>query len=359
MRALGREMGRKNAPMRRPAGRERHSGMTTTQESQTDERGEFRREFARVWRRMPDKGLLLSLAAAWFALFHFLGNSTFGYVDSPSLFGWLWGAYSSSSFPGGPIVKLLNADDGYCVLIPFLVLGLFWSRRQQWLAIRRETWWPGLVGLALATMLHVLGYLVQQPRVSLLAFLGGGYALIALVWGWRFAAGVFFPYVLLVFCVPLGTVSDPITVPLRQVSTDVSVAIVRDVLGIPVIQQGVQISDPRGAYTYEVAAACSGIRSLIALFALATIYGFLTFTRLWKRLLVILLVVPLTLAGNILRLVCIVLASEAFGQRAGEFVHDWFGFVTFGLALLVLFGVGNWLREPASARVPGGLPQVV
>lgn len=306
---------------------------------------------------MSDKGLLLSLAAAWFALFHFLGNSTFGYVDSPSLFGWLWGAYSSSSFPGGPIVKLLNADDGYCVLIPFLVLGLFWSRRQQWLAIHRETWWPGLVGLALATVLHVLGYLVQQPRVSLVAFLGGGYALIALVWGWRFAAGVFFPYVLLVFCVPLGTVSDPITVPLRQVSTDVSVVIVRDVLGIPVIQQGVQISDPRGAYTYEVAAACSGIRSLIALFALATIYGFLTFTRLWKRLLVILLVVPLTLAGNILRLVCIVIASEAFGRSAGEFVHDWFGFVTFGLALLVLFGVGNWLREPASARVPGGLPQ--
>lgn len=331
--------------------------MSTTTTSQTDQRGEFRSEFARVWGQMPDKGLFLSLLAAWFALFQFLGNSTFGYIDSPSLFGWLWGAYTSSSLPGGPIVKLLNADDGYCLLIPFLVLGLFWSRRREWLAIRRRTWWPGLLGLALATVLHVIGYLVQQPRLSVVAFLGGGYALIALVWGWRFAGGCFFPYVLLVFCLPLGSLSDPLTVPLRQVSADISVLMVRDVLGIPVIQQGVQISDPRGAYNYEVAAACSGIRSLIALFALATIYGFMTFTRSWKRLLVVLLVVPLTLAGNVLRLVCIVVAAEAFGRKAGEFLHDWFGFVTFGLALLVLFGVGNWLRDPARGRVPEGLPQ--
>ncbi len=330
---------------------------TTTTTSQMDQRGEFRRELARLWGQMPDKWLFLGLLAAWVALFQFLGNSTFGYVDSPSLFGWLWMAYSSSPIPGGPIVKLLNADDGYCVLIPFLVLGLFWSRRERWLAVPRRTWWFGVVGLGLATMLHVLGYLVQQPRVSLLAFLAGGYALIGLVWGWRFAQSVFFPYVLLLFCVPLGTVSDPITVPLRQVSTDVSVMVARDLLGIPVIQQGVQISDPRGTYTYEVAAACSGIRSLIALFALATIYSFLTFTRVWKRLFLVLLVVPLTLAGNILRLVCIIVASEAFGQGAGEIVHDWFGFVTFGLALLVLFGVGNWLRDPAPDRVPEGLPQ--
>jgi hypothetical protein len=56
-------------------------------------------------------------------------------------------------------------------------------------------------------------------------------------------------------------------------------------------------------------------------------------------------------------LVGIIVAAESFGQRAGEFLHDWFGFVTFGLALLVLFGIGKWLHDPPPGRVPNGLPQ--
>jgi exosortase/archaeosortase family protein len=51
------------------------------------------------------------------------------------------------------------------------------------------------------------------------------------------------------------------------------------------------------------------------------------------------------LAGNVARLVCIVVASEAFGRAAGEFVHNWFGFVTFAMALGVMFGLGHWLRD--------------
>ena len=44
-----------------------------------------------AWRRLPDRGILLALLAAWVALFHFQGASTLGYVDTPSLFGWwLW-----------------------------------------------------------------------------------------------------------------------------------------------------------------------------------------------------------------------------------------------------------------------------
>jgi len=315
---------------------------------------EFRREFPGVWAQIPDKGIFGLLVAGWFLLFHFLGNSTFGYIASPSLFGWLWGVYTTSTVPGGVLTRLMNSEDGYCVLIPFVVLVFYWIRRQDWLGVPRRWWWPGLVFLAMAAGLHILGYLIQQPRVSLVALLGGLYALIALVWGWRFAGAGFFPYVLLGFCVPLGALAEPITIPLRQVSTDIAVAVVRGGLGISVIQQGVQIIDPKGTYLYEVAAACSGIRSLITLFALTTIYGFLTFRRTWKRLLMVLMAFPLALMGNVIRLVCIIVAAEAFGHEAGEFVHNWFGFVTFALALAVMFGLGHWLREPAAEAGAAG-----
>lgn len=308
-------------------------------------RGDLRQELSVVWKQMPDKGLFGGLLAAWLALFHFFGNPTLGYVNTPSLFSWLWNDYTASGVTGGVIVKLMNADDGYCVLIPFLVLGFFWTRRRMLLEVPRCVWWPGLIFLGGAVVLHVFAFLVQQPLVSTVAMLGGLYALVALVWGRQFAVASFFPMVLLVFCVPMGPLAEPITVPLRQVSADISVFIVRNILGINVIQRGVQIMDSRGFYNYEVAAACSGIRSLITLFALTTIYGFLTFRKPWKRLVIIATTLPLTLLGNVARLVCIIVASEAFGRGAGEFVHDWFGFVTFAMAMGAMFGLGHWLRD--------------
>ncbi len=295
----------------------------------------IRVEFPVFWRGMPDKGLFFALLAAWLALFQFLGNSTFGYVDTPSLLQWMYAAYNQP-----------DSEDAHGNLIPFVVLGLFWWKREALAGVAKRTWWPGLLGVALALALHLLGYLIQQPRVSIIAFFTGVYALLGAVWGWRFAVTCFFPFVLFAFCLPLGTVLDPVTIPLRQISTDVAVFMAREVLGIGVIQTGVQIFDPKGAYSYEVAAACSGIRSLLTLTALTTIYGFVSFKTSWKRALMVVLAVPLALVGNVLRLVTIMVAAEAFGAEAGEFVHNWFGFVTFALALAVMLGLGHLLREP-------------
>jgi exosortase len=304
----------------------------------------IREELPGVWRALPDKGLFFGLLGAWVLLFHFVGNSTFGYIDTPSLFGWLNMAYNA---PG--------SEDGHGNLIPLLVLGLMWWKRERWLPLPKAVWWPGLFGLAGAIVLHVLGYVVQQPKVSVVAFIGGVYALTATVWGWRFAREIIFPFVLFVFAVPLTGHTDALTVPLRHVSTDITVGLVRHGLGIPVLREGVQLMDPRGAYQYEVAAACSGINSLITLLLLTSVYGCITFTRNWKRLFIFSLALPLALVGNVIRLTSIIVAAEAFGREAGEFVHEWFGFVTFALALAALLTVGHWLREPAEPPVPGGL----
>ena len=60
-----------------------------------------------------------------------------------------------------------------------------------------------------------------------------------------------------------------------------------------VIREGTQLFNAAQTYRYEVAAACSGLRSLIAIFAISTIYAFLTFDKNWKRILMILLALPL------------------------------------------------------------------
>jgi exosortase len=204
-------------------------------------------------------------------------------------------------------------------------------------------------------VIHLFGYIIQQPRVSVVALLLGVYALVATVWGWRLAWAMAFPYALMVFSIPLGVLAEPVTIPLRHLATNVTVAITRHALGIPILQEGVQLLDPRGAYQYEVAAACSGINSLITLLVLTTVYAFVTFQKPWKRAAIIASALPLAVASNVLRLVSIIVAAEAFGRKAGDFVHEWFGFVTFGLGLAGLMVLGHWLREP---RVePSGAPQ--
>ena len=116
------------------------------------------------WHRLPNKLFFFALLAAWLALFQFLGNSLLGYVHTHSLFAWLSEAYNSPN-PA--------TDDGHGNLIPFVVVGLFWWKRKALLALPLRVWWPGILLVAFAALLHVAGYVVQQPRLSVLAMFTG------------------------------------------------------------------------------------------------------------------------------------------------------------------------------------------
>jgi len=71
-----------------------------------------------------------------------------------------------------------------------------------------------------------------------------------------------------------------------------------------------------------VEAACSGMRSLIAVFLLATIYGFFVFRSPWKRLLLMALALPFSVLGNLARMLLIIMAAELGGQSWGNYVHE-------------------------------------
>lgn len=295
----------------------------------------FCREFTVCWQAMSDKWLFFGLLAAWVALFHFIGNSSFGYINTPSLFGWLGDIYMSK-----------NTDDAHGILIPPVVLALFWWKRKTLLTIPQSVWTPGIFLLLAGALLHVAGYVIQQPRVSVVGFLVGAYGLIGLAWGARWMKASFFPFVFFVFCIPVGGVIESITFPLRLFSTWITHLIISGMLGASVVRQGTQLTNASNGYAYDVSAACSGIRSLISLLALTTIYGMMTFKTPWKRLVTILSAVPLAIFCNILRLLAIIMTAELFGQKAGDFVHEWSGFLTYAVALGCMLWLGHLIREP-------------
>ena len=299
---------------------------------------EFRFDLRECWQKLPNKVFFLCLLAAWLALFQFLGNSTLGYIHSPSLLCWTLNAYS-------PTGDYLSSDDGHGVIIPLVVLALFWWKRKDLMALPLKLWWPGLLLFVLALLLHIAAYMIQQPKLSLIAFFTGVYGLMGLAWGRDWLRASFFPFFLFAFCVPLGSQGQIITTPMRHLVAIIVAAISHLGLAPDLVREGTQLFDAQNSFHYDIAPACSGIRSLVSLLALTTIFGFISFRTGWKRALMILVAFPLAVAGNVVRITFTVVVAEAFGQDAGKWVEQKFGFVTFAIAIVCVLLLGHWLRE--------------
>ena len=302
---------------------------------------QFQTDLVATWRRVPNKSFFFVLLALWLALFQFLGNSTFGYVKSPSLLCWMYEAYSG----GGP-----DINDRHGLVVPFVVLGLFWWKRNELLALKLKPWSPGLILVAAALGLHVIGYVIQQPRVSIVALFVGLYGLMGLAWGKDMLRSSIFPFFLFVFSIPVSTLMDPISVPLQIIVCRIVEFIAQNLLGIHVLRSGTQLYDSLGRYQYEVAAACSGIRSLVSIGSMAVIGAFLFYRSWWRRLALIASTVPLAVLGNVVRLLTIIISAELGGQKVGDYIHEGgpggvISLLPYVPALLGLFTLGNWLSE--------------
>lgn len=298
------------------------------------------------WRQLPNQWFFLLLSAAWVVLFVCLGNTAVSYLDSPSLMMWMFGVYTA-----------VGTDDGHGLLIPFVVLVLFWWKRKELVAQPARLWWPAIGLIAVALALHILGFKSQLQRISVAAFFLGLYGLTGLAWGWHWLKTSFFPFFLLVFCIPVAEFADPLTMPLRLLVSRIVEIIAHLGLSPDLIREGTQLFDAQHTFAYEVAAACSGIHSLVALLALTTIYGFVVFRSYWKRAVMVGIALPLAVLGNVLRLCFTIVVAETFGQKAGKAVETKAGFVTFLVPLVCIYLVARWLdraeKKADQPKTPG------
>lgn len=282
-------------------------------------------------------------ALAGVVLFHFAGNASQGYVKTDSVFWWWisqWLDPQAEAEHGWLILavsgwllwrNLRNANCGLRIADCPTPAPSSSSNPQS--AIRNPQWIAPLAAMLGGLVLHLLGYAMQQARVSIVAFLLFSWGVLALGGGRRWGRAAVFPLGFMLFAVPLN-VLDTLGFFLRVGVTDVAYHVAR-AFGCDVIRNGTQLLSPDGSYSYDVAAACSGIRSLTALTALSLLLGYLSFRSWWARGFVGLLALPYAFVGNVARILAIIVAAEWQGQHAGAFVHEWFGPVVF----VIVFGL--------------------
>ncbi|GFE60851.1 exosortase A [Geobacter sp. AOG2] len=232
-------------------------------------------------------------------------------------------------------------DDNYShgFLVPFIAGYFLWHR---WPSLKDRKVSPnsyGLVVVALGGVQLLMGWLASEyfmMRSSLIVVLVG----LVLFWfGRDILKWMALPLGYLIFMVPIPyIIYDMLAFPLKLFVTKVSVGFLR-LVGVIVLREGNIIMFP--STTLEVADACSGIRSLMSLLALAVAYAFFVQTSNVRRWFIIVAAVPVAIATNALRVIITGFLAQWWGAKAAEgFFHEFAGMVVFLLAIVLLVVVG-------------------
>ena len=241
-----------------------------------------------------------------------------------------------------------DANYSHGFVVP-LIAGYFaYEKRRQLGEVLVEPWWPGLVLLSLGILQLVIGFLGTEfftMRSSLVVTLAG---MTLFLFGKKLFRLMLLPLAYLLFMVPLPyIIYDMIAFPLKLFVTRVSIASLK-LMGVVVLREGNIIMLP--FTTLEVADACSGIRSLISLLALAVAYAFVLNMSQIRRSLLVLAAIPIAISANALRVIGTGLLAQYWGAQAAEgFFHEFAGMAVFVVAMALLIGLGSWL-----ARGKGG-----
>jgi len=227
-----------------------------------------------------------------------------------------------------------NFSHGF--FVPLFSALVIWQERQKFSELPLRPSWSGMAIAALAMWILVVGQMGAElflSRFSLLILLAG---LVVLFCGWMYFRALMFPWAFLLLMIPVpAVVFNQITFPLQVVASRVS-GLILPLLGVPVLREGNVINLP--AMALEVAEACSGIRSLMSLVALAIIYGYLMERRLWVRWVLAFASVPIAVAANSVRIIGTGLLVQYWDpEKAEGYFHASWGWIIFVISLLMLY----------------------
>jgi exosortase len=238
-----------------------------------------------------------------------------------------------------------NYSHGF--VMPFFAGFVIWRLRDRLKSLQLEPSWSGLGVCVVAMGLLVLGTLGAEfftSRFSLLVLMA---SMVVLFLGWKHFRVLVFPWSMLLIAIPIPAILiNQITFPLQLTASRLATGLLSTV-GVPVLRDGNVIQLP--STTLEVVEACSGIRSLMSLIALAAIFGYLKDHRVWHRWLLVVLAVPIAVVANSVRIMGTGLLAQYWDpDKAEGFFHMFEGWVIFLLALSLLLLVDRVISRATS-----------
>ena len=260
----------------------------------------------------------------------------------------LWLLVFAPVVPAMVNIWLNHSDNSHAALVPIISLYLGWTKRRELAGVEISgSAWGGAF-LVLCLTLYLLSCIGGLAFVSRLMIVG---SLIALVWncfGWPCLRVLAFPLGFLFFMVPVPeALLNLVSFPLQLQATKISTWVI-SLFSIPVYREGNMLYFSQTQL--EVAEACSGIRSIVALTMLSVLLAYLANHNNWRyKLILVLCAIPVAMLANVLRISGTGILAHFFGDRVAlGFLHDFSGLAVFvfGLAVMVfLFKLLDLTRQ--------------
>ena len=275
------------------------------------------------------------------------GVALFGFRE---MFVYLAGAFSDP-----------YEDMSYAWFVPVFSLYVLWTERRK-IADAFAAGAPSLRDSAaglLASLpflfMTVLGSRGFQLRFGIVGFAGLCVTVPWTFFGWRVARNFVFPAAYLLFTIPLNTFLAVVTVYLRYLASGAAIAVLNG-LGLEAVRQGTSvIAEGAHPFAVDVAAPCSGLRSIFALMALTAAYSWFNQKTWLRRGILFALSIPIAVFGNVVRIVTICLvAAFSSPDFAIGFYHDYSGYVVFLVAIALMVACGEGINRVFGGTGKGG-----
>lgn len=231
----------------------------------------------------------------------------------------------------------------HAFLLPPIAALIAWHRLIE-KRVAPKPAWSGLVLLLIGLLLLAIGELSTFDVIALYGFIVAMMGLCAAMFGFPILNVMLPGFICLFFAVPLPQlIFVALSAQMQLLSSSLGV-IVLDALGVPVYQEGNVID--LGGIQLQVAEACSGLRYLFPLMSFAFLIAYLYRAATWKRLVIFLSSVPLTIGMNSLRIALIGVTVDKWGIKMAQGVlHEMEGWTIFLICALILMAEVYVLRR--------------
>jgi exosortase len=174
---------------------------------------------------------------------------------------------------------------------------------------------------------------------SIVIFWSGGFLFF---YGMRSSRIAAFPILFLFLLAPIPSVLVEKFILFLQFYSTEATHLLFKVTGVPILREGFTFHLP--GLSIEVAKQCSGIRSSLALVITSLVAGELFLQTGWKKLILVLCAIPITILKNGLRITTLSLLGVYVDPRIlGSELHKSGGIPFFILALAVMAPILFWL----------------
>jgi exosortase len=230
------------------------------------------------------------------------------------------------------------------ILVVPAAMFMVWTKRNRLQKIPCEPSRWGLILLfwgAVQATLAVAAHWIWASRIALLISLAG---LIVALYGLRMAWELIYPLCALILMIaPPTFVYERLTLSLQLLASRLG-EFCLEAIGYSVVREG-NILEMVGA-KLSIEEACSGLRSLLSILFMCTLYNFFFVLGKWMRTLILALAVPIAILGNACRIVATGIASQYNRELIHGAAHEAFGYVS-----IIVAGIGCVALHIAMLRI--------